>query len=47
MFNLEPGFIVLMAMSIGFTAFAAWRGIEQDKREESERNGLASGQPKK
>lgn len=40
MFGLDPGFLLLMALSIGFTAVAAWRGFEQDKREEKERKGL-------
>jgi hypothetical protein len=30
---MDANFILLMAISIAFAAFAAWRGIEQDKRE--------------
>lgn len=39
---MDSGFFLLMNSILGFALFAAWRGIEQEKREEAEAKGRAS-----
>ena len=34
--NIEPGFLLIMGLTLAFSIFATWRAFEQDKREKLE-----------
>lgn len=42
---MDSGFILLMALTVAFAAFAAWRGYEQDKRENPDNPGRTTKMP--